>query len=217
MKTPRFDDLLTIIRGLNDSLLQVAIYHGYDEVERAVLIFEDDPPNFFEAMQPLVRAIRKRRLPEPLIVNRLFVENSLDSYPLEFLNMQTNYKNLLVNTDILKGLSYAKPDLRLQMERELRSKWLLTRQAILENPHKPSLVRDAILRSRVAVYPILKGFFALADGPVPPTLSAAIEGVKRISGCDLYPLANSVAGIPDVNRYMAMLDQLIIKVQAWQL
>lgn len=216
MNTARYDDLSSILRELKDYLLQVAVYSGYDKIERAVLIFEDDPPAFFEALQPLVRAIRKRRLPEPLIVNRVFVESSLDSYPLEFLNMQTSYRNLLANNDILKGLSFAKADLRLQMERELKSKWLLTRQAVLENPYKLALVREAILRSRTAVYPVLKGFFALVDEPVPKTLNEAIEGAERISGCELAPFAYSITGSPDATRYINMLGQLVTRVQEWK-
>lgn len=216
MNTARYDDLATILRELRDNLLQVAVYKGYDEVERAVLIFEDDPPSFFDALQPLVRTVRKRRLPEPLIVNRLFVERSLDSYPLEFLNMQTSYRNLISNTDILRGLSFAKADLRLQMERELRSKWLLTRQAVLENPYKLALVRDAVQRSRVAVHPVLKGCFALADETVPKTLSEAIEGAVRIFGIDLGAMSGPVTGMADATRYIATLDQMIDRVQGWR-
>jgi len=217
MNTPRHDDLMSYLRDLRENLLQVAIYKGYDGFEHAILIFEDDPPSFFDVLQPLVRVIRKRRLPEPLIVNRIFVENSLDSYPLEFLNMQTSYRNLLANTDILKGLRFAKADLRLQMERELRSKWLLTRQAVLENPYKTAQVRDAIQRSRTAIHPVLKGFFALKDLSVPKELAEAIELATPISGVDLNPLQLTITGIQDASRYIAMLDALMTRVQGWVL
>lgn len=217
MKTARYDDLMSTLRELKDNLLQVAVYTGYDKAERAVLIFEDDPPAFFEALQPLVRLIRKRRLPEPLIVNRVFVESSLDSYPLEFLNMLTSYRNLLANTDILKGLSFAKADLRLQMERELKSKWLLTRQALLENPFKLPLVRDVILRSRTALHPVLKGFFALVDEPVPKELDHAVEGAERISGCELSHFGYPITGIQDATRYINMLERLMTRVQEWRI
>lgn len=215
MNTPRHDDLMSYLRDLRENLLQVAIYKGYDGVEHAILIFEDDPPSFFDVLQPLVRVIRKRRLPEPLIVNRIFVENSLDSYPLEFLNMQTSYRNLLANTDILKGLRFAKADLRLQMERELRSKWLLTRQAVLENPYKTAQVRDAIQRSRTAIHPVLKGFFALVDRTIPAKLDEALAGAENISGVELGPLTIPITGILDANRYISTLNALISRVQGW--
>ena len=217
MKNDKYKGLLNTLKGLEDVLLQMAIHRGYNELERCVIILEDDPPAFFEALQPLMQYIRKHRLSQPLIITRRFVENSLDAYPLEFLDMQTQYRNLLENTDILAGLQFEKSDLRLQMERELRSKWLLTRQAGLTNPFRLKLLKSIIGESRTSLYPVLKGFFALSQQSVPHTLAEAIQKGESICGCELSLFSTPISGINDFSRYVEMLDQLIIKVQDWQI
>lgn len=217
MKKEPFEGIFATLGRLEDELLQMAAYQGYDGIDRLILILEDDPPSFFEALQPLIHFLRRRRLPQPLVLPRTYVENALDSFPLEFYNIKSSYRNLVVNTDILGRMSFEKSDIRLQMERELRGKWLLTRQAILENPYRIAHLRSVVLDSRVALHPVLKGFFALSDQAPPKDLKAAIDGGSRITGLDLSPLDTLIQGINQVNQYLDMLSQLSEKIQNWQL
>lgn len=217
MKTIDRENILQNLKNLDDNLLQVLYYQAYDQSENLVLIFEDEHPSLFDLLQPLMHCMRRRHLGSPLVLNRLFIEGSLDSYPLEFLNMQTSFQNLLCNSEIIKNLSFAKPDLRLQMERELRSKWLLTRQAVLDNPYKIGYLHKVILASRSSIHPVLKGFFALAGQDVPPDLLNAVNKGKDITGCDLEPMHSKVSHPSDVAGYLVMLQKLIGKIQDWKL
>ncbi|MGI6199043.1 MAG: hypothetical protein ACOYIS_07980 [Candidatus Cloacimonadaceae bacterium] len=213
MKTKVYEDLPHVLKDVQDQLLQLAVHTAYSKDVRAVLIFEDDPPNIFETLQPLVQFVRKKRLIPPWIFTRKFVEESLDAYPLEFLDICTAYSNLICNSDILKGLKFDKTDLRLQMERELRGKWLLTRQALLDNPYKPASVRNTIVISRAAVYPVLKGLLHVHDQAVPNTLEEAIQQAGEICKIDLSPLSELIAGMPQATRYLDTLKKLIHFVQ----
>ncbi len=213
MKTKVYEDLPHVLKDVQDQLLQLAVHTAYSKDVRAVLIFEDDPPNIFETLQPLVQFVRKKRLIPPWIFTRKFVEESLDAYPLEFLDICTAYRNLICNSDILKGLKFDKTDLRLQMERELRGKWLLTRQALLDNPYKPASVRNTIVISRAAVYPVLKGLLHVHDQAVPNTLEEAIQQAGEICKIDLSPLSELIAGMPQATRYLDTLKKLIHFVQ----
>ena len=213
MKTKVYEDLPHSLKDVQDQLLQLAVHTSYSKDVRAVLIFEDDPPNIFETLQPLVQYVRKRRLIPPWIFTRKFVEESLDAYPLEFLDICTSYRNLICNSDILKGLQFDKTDLRLQMERELRSKWLLTRQALLDNPYKPASVRNTVIVSRAAVYPVLKGLLHVHDQDVPATLEAAIKQAGEICKIDLGPLTELITGMPQAISYLDTLKKMIQYVQ----
>ncbi|MDZ4181740.1 MAG: hypothetical protein U1B83_02600 [Candidatus Cloacimonadaceae bacterium] len=217
MKKHAFDRIMEPLAPLESLILQVAVHQGYGGVQRLIVIFEDDPPQFFYALAPLVRYIQKHRLAEPLIINQLFIETSLDSYPLEFIDICSSYRNVFVKKDLLTDLRFAKADVRLQMERELKSKWLLTRQAVLEFPDKLKRVQGIIDMSRGSIYPVLKGFFALTDTDVPQELTDAITPAALISGVDLELLTAKIANIHGVYAYIAMLENLMIRVQSWEL
>lgn len=217
MKAKLYEDLPLSLRDVQDQLLQLALHTSYSKDVRAVVIFEDDPPNIFETLQPLVQYVRKRRLIPPWIFTRKFVEESLDAYPLEFLDICTAYTNMICNSDILKGLQFHKKDLRLQMERELRSKWLLTRQALLDNPYKPASVRKTVVISRAAVYPVLKGLLHIHDRAVPATLEEAIKQGGELCKINLSPLTELISGIQQANSYLETLKKMIQYVQSLKL
>ncbi len=217
MPPKNHDGLLPVLDPLRGMILQLALHTSYSGITRAILILDEEPSDLFGALQPLVKFIKGRRLPEPLIVNRAFVMDSLDSFPLEFLDIQSSYENLFQVEDLLAGLCFAAADLRLQMERELKSKWLLTRQAVLENPWKSERVTQVMRVSREAIHPVLKGFFALVGQKAPLVLNDAVIQAAGIAACDLSPLLDPIAGIADVYRYIGMLSQLTKRVQGWQL
>jgi len=211
------DGILATLEGVRDNLAQVVLHTSYSGIRRAVVIFGEDPANIFTALRPLVKFIKMRRLPEPLIVNRDFVLDSLDSFPLEFLDIQSACEPLLTNADVLAGLEFARADIRLQMERELKSKWLLTRQAVLEDPFHTERVAKVVQISRGAIHPVLKGFFALVGQLPPLSLTEAVQNGAAIAACDLSPLLDPITGLEDVNRYIDMLAHLCRRVQGWQL
>ena len=79
----------------------------------------------------------KRNVSTPLFLTKSYISSSLDSFPIEFLNMQKSYQ-VVFGEDVLKELSFEKRHLRLQCERELKGKLLQLRQAYLESRGKPN-------------------------------------------------------------------------------
>jgi hypothetical protein len=57
----------------------------------------------------------------PLFLTRSDLSSSLDSYPIEFLNMKNRYR-LVYGEDVLQKLSFNPLAVRLQIERELKGK-----------------------------------------------------------------------------------------------
>ena len=217
MENRIYQDLPHSLKEVQDQLLQLAIHSSYAGEKRAILIFEDDPPNIFENLQPMVQFIRKKRMIQPWIFNRRFVEESLDSYPLEFLDISSSYENIVSNTDILCRLSFDKADVRLQMERELRSKWLLTRQELLENPYKTASIRNIVNLSRIALYPTLTGLLLLHDKDIPASLEEAIEQVSLLSKINMDALVDIISGMQEAIRYLETLKQMIHYIQRFKL
>lgn len=113
-----------------------------------------------------VRNWRKRRVAVPLAMTADFILASLDSYPIEFLNMKNSHI-LIYGEDILDSLIIKPEDLRLQMERELRGKLVLLRQGYLEVEGKPGKLRGIISNSITAFISIFNAMLYLKQKKAP--------------------------------------------------
>ncbi len=121
---------------------------------------------------------RKRRVAIPLIMTKAFILSSLDSYPIEFLNMKRHYIPAF-GEDILKGLTFSKSALRLQAERELKGKILLLRARYLETEGKEDRIKDLIRESITAFVSIFNALLYLKGTDIPKGRS---EVVRAVSG-----------------------------------
>jgi hypothetical protein len=83
----------------------------------------------------LIRKWRKRRVATPLFLTQQYILRSLDSFPLEFWDMQ-RFHQIVYGLDVLKSLTIRRPDLRLQCEREVKGKLLHLRQNYLNSDGK---------------------------------------------------------------------------------
>jgi len=108
----------------------------------------------------------KRKVSIPLFLTKSYISTSLDSFPIEFLNMQNSYQ-LVFGKDVLKELSFNKNHLRLQCERELKGKLLQLRQVFLESKGKTKNLKFIVENSLTAFVSIFKALLYLKDKDVP--------------------------------------------------
>ena len=177
-----------LLKDQLNNVIQIAVYDLHADAERCVIILEQDPEGFFEKLTPLSGFSRKYRLPVPLIITREFIQSSLDSYPLEFLNMRSDYKNIMAREDLLSKLSFNQSDIRLQMERELKSKWLLTRQGILESPKNMKSVWKIMHLSLESLMPVLKGLLFLSVTDIPASHNEVFKIANEKTVFDISPI-----------------------------
>ena len=78
---------------------------------------------------------RKQAISTPLVLTESYVQSSLDSFPLEFLDMKDSHVTVF-GEDPFDDIKIGLPHLRLQVERELKSKLLALRQGYLETRGK---------------------------------------------------------------------------------
>jgi hypothetical protein len=121
---------------------------------------------------------RKRRVAIPLIMTKAFILSSLDSYPIEFLNMKRHYVPVF-GEDVLKELAFGRSSLRLQAERELKGKILLLRARYLETEEKEDRIKDLIRESITAFVSIFNALLYLMGMDIPKGRS---EVVRAVSG-----------------------------------
>lgn len=207
-----FNDIMTALTACKSYLLQVASYTNAMGEQECVIIFDTDPEDLMNKMKDLRRFVIRRRLPMPLVVNCEFTLSALDSFPIEFLNISTQYQNLFCKQDILAEFKYDKHDMRLQVERELKSKWLLTRMAIIDMPAGSRRLSRLLRMSVSSIFPALKGISYLAGKGVPSALPEIIQNASQITGVDLGIISqlsqSKQSNQEEVNLYLSTLHQL---------
>ena len=121
---------------------------------------------------------RKRNVATPLFMTQSYIQSSLDSYPLEFLNIKKNYI-LVYGKDVLKDISLQPHHLRLQCEREIKGKLLLLREGFLETGGKQKRIAELIKASITAFISIFNGLLHLKGIEIPPTRREIIQSVAK--------------------------------------
>ena len=132
---------------------------------------------------------------EPLFMTKSQIENSLDVFPIEWLEMQERHL-LLEGEDVLAGFEVPRTYLRLQCEHELRGKHIQLRQALLLHGHdEKELAR--VLAAAASSYATLYRTLIRLEGEVPPAESARV--VERVA--DLFKLDAQNLLVPHLLRY----------------
>lgn len=131
----------------------------------------------------LVRSWKKRNVAVPLVMTKDFITSSLDAYPIEFLNMKNN-SILIYGDNVLDALSFKPEDLRLQIERELKSKMLLLREGYLEAEGSARHLRQLIGKSITAFVSIFNAMLYLKRNTMPRDRRETIQEMNKVFAVD---------------------------------
>jgi len=153
------------VKGKSDiNILVVLTPEGIKQLDKALI---------------LVKTWRKRNVAVPLVMTKVFIESSLDSYPIEFLNMKNN-SVLIYGENVLAALTFQPQDLRLQIERELKAKILLLREGYLESEGSVRFLRNLIGKSLTAFVSIFNALIFLKTGTTHHKKGETIKEMSKI-------------------------------------
>jgi hypothetical protein len=221
MKQTDWQSVAAETKALFPNLVQIASYSR----QRWILVFETEPDNFLSSLHPLSRLLQKHKLQVPLIVSVNFIKASLDCYPLEFLDIQSDYTSLYAVEDVLKDIRFDKEDVRLQIERELKSKWLLTRLEALDRSYRAPRLLQLLQESFTALLPVFKGMCYLEGVSIPKETGQLLDKLEDILHTDVkilrYILSRSKAPSLELmnnlfNDYIRFLHLCGEKADAWK-
>lgn len=221
MKQIDWQSVAAETKALFPNLVQIASYSR----KRWIMIFETEPDNFLSSLHPLTRVLRKHKLEIPLVVGVTFIKASLDCYPLEFLDIQSDYTSLYAVDDVLKDIQFNKDDVRLQIERELKSKWLLTRLEALGRSYRPPQLLKLLQESFTALLPVFKGMCFLEGISIPKDTGQLLDKLEDILHTDVKILRyiKSQTKAPSLelmnnlfNDYIRLLYQCGEKADTWK-
>lgn len=121
----------------------------------------------------------RARIAAPLVLTPDFLRASLDSYPLELIEIQVEHL-VVFGDDAFASLVFDPKHVRLQCERELKTLALAMRQTAVTDGANDESIRRATGPSLAGLLRTLRGLLWLKDRrqPLPPeAMLAEVEGV----------------------------------------
>ena len=159
---------------------------------------------------------------DPLFLTGGQIEKSLDSFPIEWLEIQE--RNLLIEgEDVLRPLEVPRTYVRLQCEHELRGKHIQLRQAYLLLGQDAAEL-DRVLKATASSFATLfRTLLRLRGEPPPAETPQVIERVADIYGVDAQGLLSAhlarYSGRPHTaetdasfRRFLTEVDRLVIAI-----
>jgi hypothetical protein len=164
-------------------------------------------------VKPTIDSFLKKGILFPYVFTQEFLESSLDSFPLEFLEFQAYHRMLIGESPF----AMRTPDVRhvrLQCERELKGKSLHLKSALL-NVNDAKKLREIMFLSRQDINRISLGMLVLKGVTPPSNPDDAVPEMARLYGTDRSLVMKLVAGDVSVaeaeklfDSYVEMLDKL---------
>jgi len=143
MKSIYETDLISII--LYGSAARGDYVRGKSDINFLVILTEAGIKSIDRTFD-LLKKWRKRAVATPLFLTPEYIKGSLDSFPLEFWDMQ-KFHQIVYGEDLLRGLEIRRSDLRLQCEREVKGKLLHLRQNFLNSERRAERLHMLLVHS----------------------------------------------------------------------
>jgi hypothetical protein len=140
----------------------------------SVLVLGKQNLDSLNTLAAMAKTMSKKRLAAPLLMTPDYIERSRDVFGIEFLDLQLIHKTIY-GADPFSELTFAKSDVRLQCERELKATLIRLRQGYIAAAANKKLVRDILASAAGALVPLLRAILWLKDIDRPQLAEAALN------------------------------------------
>jgi hypothetical protein len=134
-----------------------------------------------DRLAPLVSMPARAPHIAPLFLTETQIQRSLDVYPMEFLDLHERHL-LLEGENVLSDLRVSRTDLRLQCERELRSRLIELRQTYLLKQRSPTAMAESLSSMAAGWNVLFRALLRLRGEEVPAHNARVIERVADLFG-----------------------------------
>ena len=153
------NDLLGLV--LYGSALREDYLPNHSDINILVLVREVNVP-LLRRVALLVARANQRALIEPLFLTPEYIKNSLDTFPLEYLDIKRQ-NLLLYGEDIFSEIEIDREDLRLQVEREWKLNYIRLQQAYLRSYNDAETLKKIMIKSFNSFTHLLSAIYYLRD------------------------------------------------------
>ena len=149
----------------------------------SVVVLHKMDLQFIVFLAPLGKKYGKRRIAAPLVMTPAYISASLDAFPVEFLDFKLLHKTVYGN-DLLQDLEITRPNLRLQCERELKTKLIHLRQGYISSLGKKEALAAMLVRSITGSMALFRAIITLLGKEPPIPRTEVIQSLRSASGID---------------------------------
>lgn len=136
-----------------------------------------------ERLAPLSSSWRKAGNPPPLYFTLERLQKSADVFPIELMDMRESHR-VLYGEDVLAAVEIQPENLRLILERELKSVLIQLREGFLLAEARPKRVRQLLVDSLSTVLVLFRATLRLFQTDVPRLKIEAMRALKSHIGFD---------------------------------
>lgn len=140
---------------------------------------------FLELLAPMGKKYRKQKVAAPLIMTEEYIDNSLDAFPLEFMNIKLLHKTVL-GRDLFQDLKIDMSDLRLQCERELKVRLIGLRQGYIASMGDRKMLSNMFAESFTGYIPLFRGILLVLGKQVPVLNDDVLSALEKACGINVH-------------------------------
>src|SRR5512143_1895017 len=149
----------------------------------SVVVLHSMDLKFITFLAPFGKKYGKKRIAAPLVMTQEYIRNSQDAFPIEFLDYKLIHKTVY-GEDIFKDIEIARPNLRLQCEREIKTKLIGLRQGYISSLGKKAPLLTVIVRTIAGSLALFRAIISLLGKEPPVARSEAIKTYENATGID---------------------------------
>lgn len=154
----------------------------------SVLVVRENTPEILDFLSGIGPQMGRSRLSAPLLMWPAYIQRSCDVFAVEWLDFQWRHQTLL-GPDLFTPLTFAKPDVRLQCEREYKSAIVRLRQGYIGSARKPAAIAQLLAAAGRELLPYLRATLWLHDVERPASAARTFEQVGQRLNVPLTALA----------------------------
>lgn len=136
---------------------------------------------FLETLAPLGKKYGKKKLAAPLIMTPDYIQNSVDVFPIEFLNIKM-FHHTVHGQDLFPDINIKQSDLRHQCERELKAKLIGLRQGYLSSAADTRRLTEGFMETFAGYIPLFRSIIVLFDRQPPESSSDVLTTLQAVTG-----------------------------------
>jgi hypothetical protein len=148
--------------------------------------------DFLRFLVPLGKKFGAKGVAAPLIMTPEYIEESLDVFPMEFLELKMIHKTVF-GPDILAKVGIDHALLRLQCEREIKTRLIGLRQGYISSLGEPAKISALLARSITGCIPLFRAVVYLMNGEPILEKSGIIEKLGNTAKLNTAPFNDALA------------------------
>ena len=164
-----------------------AITENFDEKNsdiNSIFVLKRMDLEFVELIAPFGKRYKKQRIAAPLIMTPDYIRQSLDVFPIEFLNFKMIHETVY-GKDILNDIAIDLTNLRQQCEREIKTKLIALRQGYISSEGNKKIITENIVNSVMGYIPLFRSIIFLMGKELPVKTYEVLKDLAVYTGINI--------------------------------